>query len=35
MDDPDTHPVLPPDRGAVIAIPAVDKLHHQQERMAA
>ena len=35
MDCPEPRPVLPPDRGAVVAFPEVGGLHHHYERMAA
>ena len=35
MDCPVPHPLQPPDRGKVIAVPEVDGLHHHYERQAA
>jgi len=35
MDCPEPRPVLPPERGAVIAFPEVGGLHHHYERRAA
>jgi hypothetical protein len=35
MECPDTRPVQPPARGAVVAFPDVGGLHHHYERMAA
>jgi putative transposase len=35
MDCPEPRPVLPPDRGAVVAFPDVGGLHHHYERVAA
>src|SRR6185369_7652969 len=34
-DSPEPRPVLPPERGAVVAIPQVGGLHHRYERHAA
>jgi hypothetical protein len=34
-DCPDAHPIQPPNRGKVIAIPQVGGLHHRYERHAA
>jgi dienelactone hydrolase len=35
MDCPDTRPVQPPDRGAIVAFQEVAGLHHRYERVAA
>jgi len=35
MDSPDSRPVQPPDRGAVVEFSEVDGLHHHYERVAA
>jgi transposase InsO family protein len=35
MDCPEPRPVLPPEQGAVIAVPEVGGLHHHYERLAA
>ena len=35
MDCPEPRPVLPPDRGPVVAFPEVGGLHHHYERIAA
>ena len=35
MNCPEPRPVLPPDRGAIVAFPDVGGLHHHYERVAA